>query len=300
MAERGIEITRAASQQTYCTIRWLVDRERIPDAYRAYGYFRWLDDRLDRPGIERPERIALVERQTRLIERGYQGDWPAGLTGEEQMVADLIRGDGEKNSGLRSYVRNMLAVMAFDADRRGRLISQAELAEYSRLLATAVTEALHDFIGHHCRPPRGDARYLAATGAHIVHMLRDTCADNAAGYFNIPREYLDAHGISPYAIESDAYRAWVRGRVHLARACFNSGKGYLAQVESLRCRLAGYAYIAGFEGVLAAIEREGHRLRSEYPEPKGLGGCVRLGWPVLGQALQRRRAGAVSGAVPVR
>ena len=33
-------ITKAASQQTYYTIRFLVDRERVPDAYRAYAYFR--------------------------------------------------------------------------------------------------------------------------------------------------------------------------------------------------------------------------------------------------------------------
>ena len=40
-------ITKAASQQTYYTIRFLADRERAPDAYRAYAYFRWVDDTLD-------------------------------------------------------------------------------------------------------------------------------------------------------------------------------------------------------------------------------------------------------------
>ena len=40
-------ITKAASKQTYYTIRFLVDRERVDDAYRAYGYFRWVDDVLD-------------------------------------------------------------------------------------------------------------------------------------------------------------------------------------------------------------------------------------------------------------
>ena len=40
-------ITKAASKQTYYTIRFLVDRERVDDAYRAYGYFRWVDDTLD-------------------------------------------------------------------------------------------------------------------------------------------------------------------------------------------------------------------------------------------------------------
>ena len=40
-------ITKAASRQTYYTIRFLVDRERVADAYRAYAYFRWVDDTLD-------------------------------------------------------------------------------------------------------------------------------------------------------------------------------------------------------------------------------------------------------------
>ena len=40
-------ITKVASRQTYYTIRFLVDRERVDDAYRAYGYFRWVDDVID-------------------------------------------------------------------------------------------------------------------------------------------------------------------------------------------------------------------------------------------------------------
>src|SRR5574337_275327 len=193
----------------------------------------------------------------------------------------------------------MMAVMAFDADRRHRLISQVELAEYSRLLATAVTEALHYFVGHDCQPPPTDTRYLAATAAHIAHMLRDTHDDNLAGYFNIPREFLECHGITPDEVESDAYRMWVRSRVRLARAYFSAGKDYLAQVRNLRCRLAGYAYIARFAGVLDALEREGYRLRSEYPECKRLGAGMRLGWSVLSLSLRPRPDGPVSRALPV-
>ena len=55
-------ITRAASLQTYATIRFLVDRERVAGAFRAYAYFRWLDDRLDQDGLAREDRLALVDR----------------------------------------------------------------------------------------------------------------------------------------------------------------------------------------------------------------------------------------------
>jgi hypothetical protein len=293
-------ITKAASQQTYYTIRFLVDRDLIPDAYRAYAYFRWVDDRLDQGDMERPARVAFVERQAALMNSAYGGEPPRDPTLEERMLVELIQRDVEKNSGLQTYLRNMMAVMAFDAERRGRLVSQAELTEYSRWLATAVTEAMHYFIGHDCPSPRSEARYLAVTAAHITHMLRDTFEDVAAGYCNIPREYLESNKIAPQAVESEAYRAWVKSRVQLARACFKAGQGYLAQAENPRCRLAGYAYVARFEGVLDAIEREGYRLRPEYPERKGLGGVMRMIGSAFGATFNHRPPRLAPRVIPIR
>jgi hypothetical protein len=290
-------ITRAASKQTYYTVRFLVDRDRVPDAYQAYAYFRWVDDRLDQGVTEQSERIAFVGRQRALMDRCYQGEWPLDPAVEERMLVDLIRRDPEKSSGLQSYIRNMMAVMAFDAERKGRLISQEELAGYTQCLAAAVTEALHYFIGNGHPSPRSEARYLAATAAHITHMLRDTLEDNAAGYFNISREFLASHAIASQAVASDAYRMWVHSRVRLARDYFKAGRIYLAQVENLRCRIAGYAYIARFEGVLDAIEREDYRLRSDYRERKSLGAGLRMTWLALSLALSRRRPQSVSRAL---
>jgi phytoene/squalene synthetase len=196
----------------------------------------------------------------------------------------------------------MMAVMAFDAGRRGQLISRRELNEYTRWLAVAVTEALHYFIGHECASPRGEMRYLAVTGAHITRMLRDALEDAEAGYYNIPREVVAASGIDPWDVESTAYRAWVKERVHKARACFRIGKDYLARVENLRCRMAGYAYTHRFEGVLDCIEREGYTLRARYPERKSPGrGVGMIGW-ALWMALRAayRQPASASHALPVR
>ena len=290
-------ITWNASKQTYYTVLFLVDRDRILEAYKAYAYFRWVDDRLDQATISASERIAFVDRQSTLMERCYSGDWPSQTTVEERMLVDLIQGDREKNSRLQAYIRNLMAVMVFDAHRRDHLISRDELAEYSRLLATAVTEALYYFIGHNCNAPHGAASYLAATGAHITHMLRDTLDDAQAGYFNIPRELLESHNITPQDVTNDAYQAWVRSRVRLARLCLKAGKYNVAQAENLRCRIAGFAYIARFESVLDAMERDGYRLRSDYPECKRLGSALKMVWSVLSLALAYRRPRATSPAL---
>jgi len=295
-------ITRAASKQTYYTIRFLVDHGLVDDAYRTYAYFRWVDDWLDQGARPRTERLAFVKRQQALMNGCYRGQPLADLTPEERLLADLIQRDTEPSSGLQTYIRNMMAVMAFDADRRGRLISQSELDEYTRWLAVAVTEALHYFIGHNNASPQGEMRYLAVTGAHITHMLRDAVEDAEAGYYNIPREVVTTHGIAPWDVASTAYRVWVKWSVKKARACFRAGRDYLAQVENLRCRIAGYAYIRRFEVALNCIEREGCLLRAEYPERKGRGrGVEMMGW-ALWMALRAayRQPAYVSTTLSVR
>ncbi len=283
-------ITRAASKQTYYTVRLLVDKDRTDDAYRAYAYFRWVDDRLDSNALSQSERLAFLLREQALVASVYRGRPIDCLAPEESLLLDLTRGDTEKNSGLYAYIANMMAVMAFDTERRGRLITQRELNEYTRWLAVAVTEALHYFIGHCCQTSYTELRYQAAMGAHITHMLRDALDDARVGYFNIPREVLAIHGIDVEDVESPAFRDWVATRVNQARNCFQAGRAYLAEVENLRCRIAGYAYIRRFEVVLDAIEREHYLLRAEYPERKSGSRTIDLMSWSLWMALAHRSA----------
>jgi phytoene/squalene synthetase len=132
-------ITKSASRQTYYTIRFFADRGRAADAHRAYGYFRWVDDVLDAEAGSRSEKTAFARRQESLLESCYRGEIPENLCAEEWMLVDLVRHDTEKNSGLQTYLRNMMDVMVFDARRRGQAISQTELFDYSHKLAKAVT-----------------------------------------------------------------------------------------------------------------------------------------------------------------
>jgi len=260
-------ITYTSSRQSFYTVLLFVDHGLKEDAFKAYAYFRWLDDQLDKESLTKSERMAIVKRENALIDQCYGvegGAPPHNLSEEEYLLVDLIRGDQRKAEGLRLYIRNLMAVMVFDADRRGQIISQQQLTDYEKWLATAVTEALHFYIGHDGFSPQDETRYLAATGAHITHMLRDTHEDIAAGYFNIPGEALEKYHINPQDINSDGYRQYVKSRVTLAREYFAIGRRYLSKVQNLRCRLAGYSYISCFTPILNTIERDGWLLRPSY------------------------------------
>ncbi|HUW15164.1 MAG TPA: squalene/phytoene synthase family protein [Anaerolineae bacterium] len=261
-------ITRASSVQTYYTVRLLVDRDLQDDCYRAYAYFRWADDIIDVAAQSDDDRISFISRQRDLIDRLYRNERPDGLSLEEQIIADLISHDrdNEETSGLRSFIYNFLAVIEFDAYRKGRSINQQELTWYSDCLGKAVTDCIQYFIGHGHPYPAADNQYVAASAAHITHMLRDMVPDVAEGFINIPRDYLEAHAIGAGDVDSPPFRTWVRSRVELARRYLREGKCYLDGLKVLRCKIAGYWYCARFEGVLDTIERDGYILRAEYNE----------------------------------
>lgn len=298
-------ITKAASKQTFYTIRFLVDRPRMDDAYRAYAYFRWVDDVLDAEAsgraaseVQRFERRTFLDRQKSLLEECLRGSVPRDVNRHEAMLVELVRHTGPVDARLEAYLRHMMLVMDFDVRRRGRLVSQAELDEYTRGLAIAVTEAMHYFIGGSCAAPRDETRYLAVSGAHILHMLRDTYPDMRAGYFNVPREVLEAHSIGPADIHTDAYRTWVQGRVERARADFDAGRRYFARIQSGRHRLAGLAYIARFEWLIEKLEQDAFRIRRRYDERTSLRTGIRMGWLTMAGLAGLRRASSPWTTMP--
>jgi phytoene/squalene synthetase len=289
-------ITKAASRQTYHTIRFLVDRPLVDDAYRAYAYFRWVDDVVDEVlpadweagDAARLVRLRFLERQKALLEACLSHDEPGDLDPHEAMLVELVRHADPSDPRLLAYLRHMMLVMEFDVGRRGRLVTRQELDDYTRWLAIAVTEAMHYFIGNGAAAPHDETRYRAVSGAHIVHMLRDTDADVRAGYYNVPREMLEASSIGPADLRCDAYRAWVQERVLQARADFDAGRSYFAHVESRRHRLAGIAYLARFQWLIETLERNGFRLQAEYPEQRSVATGLRMGGYVVSSLVRPR------------
>jgi phytoene/squalene synthetase len=275
-------ITWTASKQTWATIRFLVPQAQFKHAYRAYAYFRWVDDVLDAEtgsdstwgDVERAGATAFLERQKWLLERCLRGKAPSDVDAHEEMLVELIEACGPSAHGVEAYLRNMTRVMEFDVQRRGRLVTDDQLNEYTHTLAVAVTEAIDHFLGDGARARDQEARFSAATGAHVLHMLRDTSADVRAGYYNVPRELLHAHAIGPADTQAEAYRMWVKRRVDLARGQFRSGEAYLSGLPGWRHRLAIAAYIHRFEWLIDALERDEFLLRSDYPLRLGIEGAL--------------------------
>ncbi|WP_263729126.1 squalene/phytoene synthase family protein [Cellulomonas sp. SG140] len=303
-------VTRAASLQSYLTVRWLADPAFRADGYGLYAYFRWLDDQVDEHLPDEPARLAFVAQQRAVLAAAVDGRPGGVLRPEETLLVGLVdrdrarrpqrpAGGAPDDEGLLLCLRSMLDVMQVDAGRRGRAVDAATLDAYTQSLSVAVTEALHHCIGHGAGAPHGADRYVAVRGAHVAHMLRDLVEDVEAGYLNLPAQ-LVRHDARPseWVHEPDV-RAWVRDRVALARSCFAAGRRSFAAVESRRCRLAGHAYVARFEWVLDTIEREGFRLRPSYPERATWRGGVRIAVGTARSALggSRNRAPAARQAV---
>ena len=274
-------ITWASSKQSYITARLLADPDLADDCLRAYAYFRWADDTVDITLHTLEARTAFIARQKSLIDRLYRHEDVSDLSPEERMLADLIAHDRGLNSGLRSFIYNFMAVIEFDAYRRGRRISQRELAGYTACLGTAVMDGLLYFI-HNGHPyARTPDRNLAVIGAHLTHMLRDTLEDLPAGFINIPSEEIQAHQIDLQDPSSSAFREYVKGQVEQAEACFQAGMSYIESLDVLRAKLAGVWYCARFSCILKSIKRDGYVLRQDYPERKCIKTWLRMGFLAL-------------------
>ena len=269
-AELARSITKRGSKQAFYTAQLMVDRDLIDDFLRAYAYFRWMDDVIDVSPSPEEERFGFIQRQKELIDALYRESEPGNLAPQEEMLADLIHNDRFENSGLRSFIENMFAIIEFDAYRKGRGISGEELDWYTDRLSRSVTDGMQYFMGNGYDYPESEDRLLAAEAAHITHLLRDMAEDTSQGFINIPQEYLDSHQISASDFLAKPYRDWVESRVEKARDYFERGKRYLNSLGILRCKMAGYWYCARFEGVLDSIEKDSYRLRSEYQESRNL------------------------------
>lgn len=80
-------LTRAASLQSYLTVRWLADAAFRADGYALYAYFRWLDDQVDEHLPNQRRRLAFVAQQRALLEAALDGRPRSVLRPQEEPAA---------------------------------------------------------------------------------------------------------------------------------------------------------------------------------------------------------------------
>ena len=262
LAER---ITRKSSVQTYITIMFLVDKPLMQQCFQAYAYFRWLDDQIDLVSSTKKERLRCIKRQQQLIQESYDNTMQQELIPEEQLIADLIQSNRDRNSKLAMFIMNFFEIIAFDARRKHSLISKKELDWYSKTLSIAVTSGIEYFINSNYGYPSSSHRYDAGIAAHIAHMLRDYREDLNEGFFNIPKEYLKQKGVTPQDIDSADLRELVKIQVQRARTLLITGKAYISRLPVLRGKLAAYWYCCRFENILDRLEKDNYVLHETYP-----------------------------------
>jgi hypothetical protein len=70
----------------------------------------------------------------------------------------------------------------------------------------------------------------------------------------------------------------VADRVQLARTYLEAGRAYFARVQNWRHQLAGLAYVARFEWLIEALERDGFTVRPHYDDALTVRTELRMAW----------------------
>lgn len=265
-AKLARRITWMGSKQSYLIGQLLVDRTLRNDFFRAYSYFRWIDDMIDEVIHTRSERIEFIDRQSELIRSIYSNKKVKIENEEEEILLDLIKNDRRTHDGLRSFIEKMFSIIEFDTLRKDTLISEEELDLYNKMLGISVVDGLQYFIGNEHSYPKTIDRYEAAIASHRTHILRDMKKDLQNGIFNIPDKIIRKSYPGALGTISDQHVEWVREQVREARTGFNLGKEYIEKMEILRCKIAASWYCYRFEVILDAIEKDGCLLRESYSE----------------------------------
>lgn len=275
------EITKKSGLETYYIIKFLADKHKVNDAYKAYAYFRWLDDQIDENLKNRKDKQKFIKRQKTIIELSYRRKKPAIVHPQERMITELIENDSKPNSKLKSYIMNFFSIIAFDAGRKDKIIPEKKLNWYSETIGKAATDCILYFIGNNISYTESTDQYKAASAAHIVHSLRDLKHDLKTGYINIPKEFLEKNKSDITNISDYELIPWVKNRTGLAKRYFESGKKYIKKLPNPKCKLAAILYCLRFEPLIFIIEKDKYILRENYNNRLNIMSCLKTAVAVL-------------------
>ena len=188
--------TQASGSSFYAGMRVLPKAEREA-MFAVYGFCRQVDDIADDLQGERAQRRAQLEAWRTDIEALYAGKDP----GRAAVVTEAVRRFGLAKTDFLAVIDGM----QMDADEDIRAPPMAKLHLYCDRVASAVGRLSVRIFGMDESPGEALAFHLGRA-LQLTNILRDLDEDAGMGRLYLPRELLDAAGITsgdPVAVISD-------------------------------------------------------------------------------------------------
>ena len=196
VAQASAQETQASGSSFYAGMRVLPKAEREA-MFAVYGFCRQVDDIADDLEGERAERRAGLDAWRADIEALYAGRDP----GRAALVAEPVRRFGLRKADFLAVIDGM----QMDADEDIRAPAMAKLDLYCDRVASAVGRLSVRIFGMDDGPGEALAHHLGRA-LQLTNILRDLDEDAGMGRLYLPRELLDAVGMTssdPVAVVSD-------------------------------------------------------------------------------------------------
>ena len=196
VAQASAQETQASGSSFYAGMRVLPKAEREA-MFAVYGFCRQVDDIADDLEGERAERRAGLDAWRADIEALYAGRDP----GRAALVAEPVRRFGLRKADFLAVIDGM----QMDADEDIRAPAMAKLDLYCDRVASAVGRLSVRIFGMDDGPGEALAHHLGRA-LQLTNILRDLDEDAGMGRLYLPRELLDAAGMTssdPVAVVSD-------------------------------------------------------------------------------------------------
>jgi len=194
--DQGAIEQKVSGSSFYAGMRILPKAERSA-MFAIYGFCRAVDDIVDEPGGEPAERRVELDAWRTDVERLYAGE----AAGRMAFLAGDIRRFGLAKADFQAVIDGM----QMDLDEDIRAPDAAKLDLYCDRVASAVGRLSVKVFGMDEAPGLELAHHLGR-GLQLTNILRDIDEDASIGRLYLPREALDAAGITgnaPDAVIAD-------------------------------------------------------------------------------------------------
>jgi squalene synthase HpnC len=249
----------------------------LPGRWRAhltalYGFARLVDDIGDEPLPGMPAGASaetVTATRLKLLDDLHQD--VARIYGQEEPELEAIK-------ALKVTVRDcgIPAQPLYDlvqANRQDQLVTRyetyQELADYCRLSANPVGQVVLYIVGA-ATPERIAASDRVCTALQVIEHTQDVAEDLANGRIYLPRQDMEAHGVTEADLAKpsadDNVRNLIAFEVNRAKQLLDEGAPLVGTLHKM-ARLAIAGYVAGGRATLKAIEAGRYDVLRATPRP---------------------------------